>query len=276
MGIFPYVLKLLQSSARELRPLLVFIWAKILAVEGSCQTDLVKDNGHKYFINLLSDTHIPSDFKGMAAFVLAMIVRNYSVGQEAAFQGNLIATCLEQLSDPYPLLRKWCCICLGLVWEKFDNAYWRGVRDLAHEKLLELLQNEPEAEVRAAAVFALGTFVHSASERTDQPNAIDLQVGIGLLGSKVDVSLDGSPLVRKELLVALQWLVMLFENHFTTLQSQWDQEEKLMNGSPQGLMGKQRDERLVFECEYSCRVILYLTSPFLSNCIVFSSEMKIQ
>lgn len=33
MGIFPYVLKLLQSSARELRPLLVFIWAKILAVD---------------------------------------------------------------------------------------------------------------------------------------------------------------------------------------------------------------------------------------------------
>ncbi|XP_050764277.1 regulatory-associated protein of mTOR isoform X3 [Gymnogyps californianus] len=33
VGIFPYVLKLLQSSARELRPLLVFIWAKILAVD---------------------------------------------------------------------------------------------------------------------------------------------------------------------------------------------------------------------------------------------------
>ena len=29
VGIFPYVLKLLQSSARELRPILVFIWAKV-------------------------------------------------------------------------------------------------------------------------------------------------------------------------------------------------------------------------------------------------------
>lgn len=36
VGIFPYVLKLLQSSARELRPLLVFIWAKILAVDTVC------------------------------------------------------------------------------------------------------------------------------------------------------------------------------------------------------------------------------------------------
>jgi len=33
VGIFPYVLKLLQSLAKELRPLLVFIWAKILAVD---------------------------------------------------------------------------------------------------------------------------------------------------------------------------------------------------------------------------------------------------
>ena len=41
VGIFPYVLKLLQSSARELRPLLLFIWAKILAVDVTCQADLV-------------------------------------------------------------------------------------------------------------------------------------------------------------------------------------------------------------------------------------------
>ena len=33
VGIFPYVLKLLQASARELRPLLVIIWAKIMALD---------------------------------------------------------------------------------------------------------------------------------------------------------------------------------------------------------------------------------------------------
>ena len=53
VGIFPYVLKLLQSAARELRPLLVSIWAKILAVDTSCQNDLVRDASHKYFINVL-------------------------------------------------------------------------------------------------------------------------------------------------------------------------------------------------------------------------------
>jgi regulator-associated protein of mTOR len=34
VGIFPYMLKLLQSSARDLKKPLVYIWAKILAVDG--------------------------------------------------------------------------------------------------------------------------------------------------------------------------------------------------------------------------------------------------
>lgn len=59
VGIFPYVLKLLQSNARELRPLLVFIWAKILSVDTSCQVDLVKDGGHKYFLSVLADQFMP-------------------------------------------------------------------------------------------------------------------------------------------------------------------------------------------------------------------------
>ena len=33
VGIFPYILRLLQSQARELRPLLIYLWAKILAVD---------------------------------------------------------------------------------------------------------------------------------------------------------------------------------------------------------------------------------------------------
>ncbi len=37
VGIFPYVLKLLQTTSSELRTTLVFIWAKILALDRSCQ-----------------------------------------------------------------------------------------------------------------------------------------------------------------------------------------------------------------------------------------------
>jgi regulatory associated protein of mTOR len=54
IGIFPYVLKLLQSQAMELKPVMVFIWARILAVDKSSQTDLVKENGYQYFIQILN------------------------------------------------------------------------------------------------------------------------------------------------------------------------------------------------------------------------------
>jgi regulator-associated protein of mTOR len=46
------VLKLLQSAAADLRQILIFIWAKILALDKACQLDLVKDNGHRYFIGV--------------------------------------------------------------------------------------------------------------------------------------------------------------------------------------------------------------------------------
>uniref|UniRef100_A0A8C5D1M3 Raptor N-terminal CASPase-like domain-containing protein n=1 Tax=Gouania willdenowi TaxID=441366 RepID=A0A8C5D1M3_GOUWI len=221
VGIFPYVLKLLQSSARELRPLLVFIWAKILAVDSSCQADLVKDNGHKYFLSVLADSYMPPEHRTMAVFILAVIVNSYTTGQEACLQGNLIANCLEQLSDPHPLLRQWVAICLGRIWQNFDPARWCGVRDSAHEKLYTLL-SDPIPEVRCAAVFALGTFVGNSAERTDHSTTIDHNVAM-MLAQLIN---DGSPVVRKELVVALSHLVVQYESNFCTVALQFIEEEK--------------------------------------------------
>uniref|UniRef100_A0A4X2KJW7 Regulatory-associated protein of mTOR n=1 Tax=Vombatus ursinus TaxID=29139 RepID=A0A4X2KJW7_VOMUR len=221
VGIFPYVLKLLQSSARELRPLLVFIWAKILAVDSSCQADLVKDNGHKYFLSVLADPYMPAEHRTMTAFILAVIVNSYNTGQEACLQGNLIAICLEQLNDPHPLLRQWVAICLGRIWQNFDSARWCGVRDSAHEKLYSLL-SDPIPEVRCAAVFALGTFVGNSTERTDHSTTIDHNVAM-MLAQLIN---DGSPMVRKELVVALSHLVVQYESNFCTVALQFIEEEK--------------------------------------------------
>ncbi|XP_078427295.1 regulatory-associated protein of mTOR isoform X2 [Cetorhinus maximus] len=221
VGIFPYVLKLLQSSARELRPLLVFIWAKILAVDSSCQADLVKDNGHKYFLSVLADPYMPAEHRTMAAFILAVIVNSYNTGQEACLQGNLIAICLEQLNDPHPLLRQWVAICLGRIWQNFDAARWCGVRDIAHEKLYSLL-SDPIPEVRCSAVFALGTFVGNSAERTDHSTTIDHNVAM-MLAQLIN---DGSPVVRKELVVAFSHLVVQYESNFCTVALQFMEEEK--------------------------------------------------
>lgn len=91
----------------------------------------------------------------------------FAFPQEACLQGNLIAICLEQLSDPHPLLRQWVAICLGRIWQNFDSARWCGVRDSAHEKLCSLLSDpipevslSPASGSRLRAVIAGGHSGH--------------------------------------------------------------------------------------------------------------------
>lgn len=217
VGIFPYVLKLLQASAKELRPLLVFIWAKILAVDVTCQVDLVCDQGQKYFLSVLQDSQITPKYRTLAAFVLASIVHNFPMGQASALQSSLVSICLEQINDRCASLRQWLAICLGHLWQNYDKARWSGVRDLAHEKLYPLLQdNVPE--VRAAAVYALGTFISSQkTDRTEHANNLDRSIALTLFST---VGNDMSPIVRMELLAALQWIVMLFLNVFMAASTQ--------------------------------------------------------
>lgn len=214
VGIFPYVLKLLQSSAREVRPFLVSIWCKILAIDRRCQIDLVREGYHKYFLSILSDLAYDSHYRIQTAFVMSCVVRDFRQGQECAFQSNLIAICLEQINDPDPLLRRWLAICLGCSWDNYEDARWCGVRDSAHEKLFTLL-TDSVPEVRAAAIYALETFINSSSERSDHANTIDHSIGLKLVSTSL---YDSSVLVRHELVVALQYLVMAFESNFINLE----------------------------------------------------------
>ncbi len=164
VGIFPYVLKLLTTQPKELRPLLTFIWAKILAVDKSCQVELVKDKGHSYFIQVLNDPYVEPTHKVYSVFVLSCLVDNYPAGQESAKQNHLIALCTFLITDKNsadyknPLLRQWCCICLGLCWQNYPEARWEGVRNTVDKYLIELI-SDPVPEVRAAAIFALGTYI---------------------------------------------------------------------------------------------------------------------
>jgi regulator-associated protein of mTOR len=211
VGIFPYVLKLLSSKLRELQPILVFIWAKILAVDPSCQSDLVKDNGFKYFVQVLGDHTMQYEYRTMAAFALSTVVNKCTAGQERCLQSGVVSLCMEQLEEPNPVLRQWLAICLGRLWQNYDTARWYGARDNAHEKLINLLWDEIP-DVRAAAVFALGTYVLNTSEdgTSEMRITIDQMVGTALLG----LLNDGSSIVRKELVSALHGLTLLYEKQF--------------------------------------------------------------
>ncbi|KAI7071851.1 hypothetical protein KC352_g42451, partial [Hortaea werneckii] len=130
IGIFPYVLKLLQSQALELKPPMVFIWARILAVDQSCQSDLLKDSGFTYFTAILnSATGIPlgnvAEHRAMCAFVIAMFCKDFKPGKQAVLESNpeIIESCLQHLLDmENPLLRQFSCLCLSHLWKDFPPA----------------------------------------------------------------------------------------------------------------------------------------------------------
>ncbi|XP_075089271.1 regulatory-associated protein of TOR 1 isoform X3 [Nicotiana tabacum] len=248
VGIFPYVLKLLQTTTPELRQILVFIWTKILALDKSCQVDLVKDGGHAYFIRFLDSVEAYPEQRAMAAFVLAVIVDGHRRGQEACTEADLIHVCLKHLqgstpndAQTEPLFLQWLCLCLGKLWEDFAEAQVLGLQADAPAIFAPLL-SEPQPEVRAAAIFALGTLLNvgfdsardgvGGDEDCDDEEKVRAEVSI--IKSLLSVASDGSPLVRAEVAVALARFAFGHNKHLKSVAAAYwkPQSNSLLTSLP--------------------------------------------
>lgn len=215
IGIFPYVVKLLQSPAMELRPILIFIWARIIAVDlETVQADLLKDNGYQYFTHtLVSNSPIfvanASEHKAMAAMVTAGFCKDYKQGQNVCISQELFDACINNLQDPEnPLLRQWSCLCISMLWRNNVDAKWSGIRCFAHHHLCALTI-DPVPEVRAAAVHALTNFL-GIPDLTQQVASHEENIACALM----TMTMDGNTMVRKELLVFLSAFVKRYQNKF--------------------------------------------------------------
>ncbi|KAI1809211.1 raptor N-terminal caspase like domain-containing protein [Poronia punctata] len=215
IGIFPYVLKLLQSAAPELKPVMVFIWTRVLAVDVSCQPDLIKDSSYNYFATILKPSEVlpvanVDEHKAMCAFVLAIVCKGYKPGQVVCNQTDVMSYCLAHLNnDENVLLRQWACLCISQLWLDLPEAKWRGIRENAPTKL-SALTKDTCPEVRAAVVHAMMTFL-GIPDLTDEVARIEESIAWTL----IEMVNDGSPVVRKELLVFLSKFVLRYENKFT-------------------------------------------------------------
>ena len=216
IGIFPYVLKLLQSQAIELKPVMVFIWARILAIDQTCQGDLVKDNGYQYFINILNpafDMHLGNlaEHRAMCSFIISMFCKDFKTGQGVVLGTNpdLIDHLAQHLSEvDNPLLRQHACLCISMIWKDFPDAKWQGIRTQAQGRLCSL-NADPVPEVRTAMLHALNNFL-GIPDLTDQVAEIEAEVAQSLL----PVADDGNPMVRKEYIVFLSTFVLRYKGRF--------------------------------------------------------------
>ncbi|KAG2485410.1 hypothetical protein HYH03_015896 [Edaphochlamys debaryana] len=179
VGIFPYVLKLLQTTSSDLRSTLVFIWAKVLALDRSCQADLVKDSGHLYFIRYLDsvDGHIDLYSRAQAAFVLSVICDGHPKGQALCAGSQLLAVLLRWLRSlapvsitygppGHPLLLRWLFLCIGKLCEDIPEFSLHAIREGAADILVQLLTS-PLPEIRAASIFGLACLIHSCPDPAD-------------------------------------------------------------------------------------------------------------
>jgi len=127
------------------------------------------------------------------------------------------------LNHPDPLLRRWVVLCLAKVWENNEAGKREAIVENAHVQLCGLL-TDPVPEVRAAVVYALGTFITKALPITfnqndsrqpsgtskEQRTIVELNLGLTF----AVVASDASPLVRKELAITLGALLTAYEEKF--------------------------------------------------------------
>ena len=226
VGIFPYVLKLLQSADTELRPHLSFIWSKIIAVDPRTRHDLIRDKGYLYFVDVLNDETLSTKNRTYAAFILANIFNQNDEESIVAIKTNLLSLFLGNLimchTDTHMI--HWLTVCLAHLWQYQENVRLCALRDNAQEKLYPLL-TDSQPEIRAAAVYALGTLLSSVCNRSKYANDIDQAIIMQLITT---VAHDISPMVRNELIVALQWIVADSESIFLSIANQEEMKKREM------------------------------------------------
>ncbi|KAL7548098.1 hypothetical protein ACHAWF_011388, partial [Thalassiosira exigua] len=195
VGIFPYVLKLLQSPVDEYKQILVGIWSKVISFDPSCREDVVRDGALPHFVrhlrwglengpggsvvgggkvDVLKDA---AEQRTMAAFILSVVCSGYPPGQDECVKEKLHVTCCELLrslegdeddemrskagNDLTPAFRMWVLICLGNLCKDNPAAQSELHRSGVHFRLLSRISEDDSPDVRTAACYALGCLIGS-------------------------------------------------------------------------------------------------------------------
>lgn len=253
LRIVPQMVKLLQKPTADTQEHLVFIWTKLLAYDrGLLQRDLLKGDSVEFFIRAFTDPSLSEPTRVMAGFVLSAIMAGHPSGQRACHTRHLLsravasaasagatvvvvaskgtegggeAAGLPPLLRQSPMLMQWYAFAFSKLWEGYNEP--RASDECPGAlKVIKHFIVSPFPDVRAAAVYACGTFFNpcvaastaqqgAAAERTKEweINLItSFQVG------------DPSPAVRKELVYTLSRFA---ECHISDLAAYVQQEEAL-------------------------------------------------
>lgn len=302
IGIFPYVLKLLQSPAQELKPVLIFIWARIMAIDyKSTQQDLCKDKGWNYFYLILNSSPtnqigapnapgavgnsiVNDDHKAMSAFILTLFVKDFKNGQRICLSMELVSNCLRFIAtSENPLLRQWCSLLLSQLWHHYRDGKLIIYKDGHLLKLMALI-NDPIPEVRTSIIVALTNFLTDPSEleprelRKDELRQQDLKVAhtiLRILG-------DGSTIVRREIVYFINRFIKVYPQCFLVVAFGQLEEEIVLLDQPNNLHEVRKQlpaYGTIFSSLWKALLILaedpYLEIQQLAQCVIDSVMVQL-
>jgi regulator-associated protein of mTOR len=179
IGIYPYVQKLLLSPQGDLKPLLIFIWSRLIAFDKSCQVDLLREAQFTYFATILDYSNpvglaYTFEYRSMCAFILASLCRDHPPGQVACLawnKGALLDFYLHHIVNSSDfLLKQWCCLAIAQLWDGSNDAKEIALDQGVQHQLLALLNEDASAEVRASALYALGIFCGASGSASAETN----------------------------------------------------------------------------------------------------------
>ncbi|KAJ3722358.1 raptor N-terminal caspase like domain-containing protein [Lentinula raphanica] len=282
IGIFPYISKFLQFPSPDLKPVLIFIWARILAVDPSIQIDLYNNaQGYKYFSHILAMhpstssrdvAHaLPntSEHLAMCTFILASLARDFPKGQVACWEEDVFDACLNLLDEPDFLLMQWSCLCIAQMWCLSDHGKMIGAVRGTQDRLVNMLSND-SAEVRCAALYALSTFMGASGSQLDTEGnrggggsggmydrdkqaQFQLEVAV-VTGATLVAREDASPMCRKELVVLISCLVKEWRGWFVVCA--WIYWEERQHATVYPYVGLREESRVMLSSFHTIFVVL--------------------
>ena len=239
VGIFPYVLKLLEAGAQELREVLAFIWSRIIAADPSVADELLKEGGWRFFADGVQAQGAAATDRqrALCLHVLSLVCHQLPAAQATIGTPALLNALTAHLESDNALVRRWTLLLLAQLLHH-NAAVSSAVPSVSEHAALLCFDWQPE--VRAAAVFALSCMLEeqpassglpssssfsSTSSRSSPPAAVTPSLTppasplddeqhashslhlLSLFRLLCHLCNDGSALVREELAVALGVLV---------------------------------------------------------------------
>lgn len=244
---------------------MVFCWTKLIAFQDRIAPTLFKKSPNRpfkqnrprvqdwrpieYFFSVLNDQDRQSETRAMATFIIARACeteRLSAVGDDKSMHDIIYDYCFkvkrEYISDDFvyellnekckdPVLRKWILVLIGRMWDDHQECYKMSERCNYIETVIEFAKQDEDPEVRAAAIYAVGTYIGCTGEADEETNC---KPAILNFASEVAQLInDACFVVRREIVYSID----LFLARYVDVMNQIRREFSKVQNRPSGPRG---------------------------------------